>query len=256
MILLDEPALTLHGRAQADFLRFINERLATVGSVIYTTHSPFMVETGKLERTRIAEDQGPDKGAVVNQEPMTVASDSLFPLQAALRYDIAQHLFIGDTNLLVEGPSDLLYLDLIGRRLSAEGRSALDERWRILPAGGSSNIPAFVSLIGRELDVTVLVDSGTEGAGRLDAAMAAGRLKKSRLVRVGEVTKTTYSDVEDLFTVPDSLALYNHAFASNVKEKDLLGVTASSRGSRRSTGNTTTTSPQTHCFATPRRSML
>lgn len=41
VVLLDEPALTLHGRAQADFLRFINERLAPNAPVPYTTHSPF-----------------------------------------------------------------------------------------------------------------------------------------------------------------------------------------------------------------------
>lgn len=44
IVLLDEPALSLHGRAQADFLRFINERLAPNSPVLYTTHSPFMVE--------------------------------------------------------------------------------------------------------------------------------------------------------------------------------------------------------------------
>src|SRR5665811_2117095 len=94
---------------------------------------------------------------VVSGDPLAVGDDSLFPLQAALGYDVAQHLFIGDTNLLVEGPSDFLYLDAISRHLGTLGHKSLDERWRILPAGGSSNIPAFVTLLGRELNVTVLV---------------------------------------------------------------------------------------------------
>lgn len=42
VILLDEPAVGLHAKAQADFLRFIEERLAKRCQVIYTTHSPFM----------------------------------------------------------------------------------------------------------------------------------------------------------------------------------------------------------------------
>ncbi len=122
-----------------------------------------MVETDKVGRVRIVEDGGPDTGATVTQEALEVREGSLFPLQAALGYDIAQHLFIGSTNLLVEGPSDFVYLDALSRWLLEHGRTGLDERWRVLPTGGASNIPAFVSLMGQNLDVTVLVDSGTEG---------------------------------------------------------------------------------------------
>lgn len=221
VVLLDEPGLTLHGRAQADFLRFINERLASAVQVLYTTHSPFMVETDKIDRVRIVEDQGPKTGATVTREALTVGEGSLFPLQAALGYDVAQHLFIGDTNLLVEGPSDFVYLDALSRRLQQDGRTSLDERWRILPAGGAANIPAFISLMGRELEVTVLVDSGTEGANRLDHAIQAGRLNQDRLVRVGEITDSTHADIEDLFTIDDYLLLYNEAFSTTVSPDDL-----------------------------------
>ena len=42
-ILLDEPGLPLHGRAQQDLIRYINERLRPEHQVIYTSHSPFMI---------------------------------------------------------------------------------------------------------------------------------------------------------------------------------------------------------------------
>jgi len=214
VVLLDEPGMTLHGRAQGDFLRFINERLAGAAQVVYTTHSPFMVETDKIGRVRIVEDGGPDTGATVTQEALQVREGSLFPLQAALGYDIAQHLFIGPANLLVEGPSDFVYLDALSRRLSSQGRTGLDERWRILPTGGASNIPAFVALMGQNLDVTVLVDSGTEGADRLNRAVDAARLKRNRIVQVSDVTGQRHSDIEDLFEVDDYLALFNKAFGT------------------------------------------
>jgi predicted ATP-dependent endonuclease of OLD family len=221
IVLLDEPGLSLHGRAQADFLRFINERLAPNAQVIYTTHSPFMVETDRMDRVRIVEDKGPKLGSVVSADALGVGDDSLFPLQAALGYDIAQHLFIGDTNLLVEGPSDFLYLDTISRYLESLGRKSLNERWRILPAGGSSNIPAFITLLGRNLNVTVLVDSGTEGVGRLQNAMEAGRLKSDRLISVGEITGCRHADIEDLFTESDYLELFNVAFGTKLKSGQL-----------------------------------
>ncbi|MFD4977659.1 ATP-dependent endonuclease [Streptomyces sp. NPDC058424] len=176
VVLLDEPGLSLHGRAQADFLRFINERLAPVAQVIYTTHSPFMVETARLDRVRIVEDRGPDTGAVVTDEVLSVTDDSLFPLQAALGYDIAQNLFVGPDNLLVEGTSDYTYLTLISDFLKEAGRTHLDDRWRILPAGGATNIPAFVALIGTSLQATVLIDSTPAGVAKLKTLTNKGLL--------------------------------------------------------------------------------
>jgi len=221
VVLLDEPALTLHGKAQADFLRFINDRLAPVAQVLYTTHSPFLVETDRINRVRVVEDRGPDLGAHVSADAMMVGDDTLFPLQAALGYDVAQHLFVGDTNLLVEGPSDYLYLDVFGRHLRDSGGEGLATSWRILPAGGSGNIPAFVTLMGRELQVTVVVDSGTEGTGKLQSAIAANRLSQRRLISIAEITGKKNGDIEDLFAVEDYLLVYNKAFGSKLKATDL-----------------------------------
>lgn len=219
VILLDEPALTLHAKAQRDFLRFINERLAPNGQVIYTTHSPFMVE--QIERVRVVEDRGGEIGSITSSDSLEVGTDSAFPLQAALGYDISQNLFIGERNLLVEGPSDLVYLDLFSRRLRELEREGVDERWRILPAGGSSNVPAFVSLLGRKVDVTVLLDSGTEGLGKVEAAISANKIDIDKIVFVGSVLKQKHADIEDLFLPDDYLALYNTAFNKNYNIEEL-----------------------------------
>lgn len=221
VVLLDEPGLTLHARAQGDLLRFINERLANAVQVLYTTHSPFLVETDKIDRVRIVEDGGPQTGASVTQEALSVGESSIFPLQAALGYDVAQHLFIGQTNLLVEGPSDFVYLDAVGRLLRDGRRTALEEHWRVLPTGGAANIPAFVALMGQSLDVTVLIDSGTEGAERLEKAVDAARLQRNRVVQISEITGRRHSDIEDLFEVDEYLDLFNKAFGTSISVGDL-----------------------------------
>jgi len=221
IVLLDEPAIGLHGRAQADFLRLINERLARAGQVLYTTHSPFMVEPGHLDRVRIVEDQGPDKGAVVSSQVLATDKDSLFPLQAALGYDIAQSLFIGPDNLVIEGTSDFTYLDVLSRYLREQGRIGLDPRWRLTPVGSAANIPTFVALLGRHLDVTVVVDAGTQGMQRLKQMIDQGLLDKHRFITIGDVTGTRYADIEDLFSGGDYLDLFNGAMARKVKVKDL-----------------------------------
>lgn len=221
IVLLDEPALGLHGRAQADFLRFINERLASSRQVIYTTHSPFMIETGKMERVRIVEDRGPKEGSQVTSDVFTTDRDSLFPLQAALGYDIAQSLFIGPDNLLLEGTSDFTYLTVLSDFLATKGRTTLSERWTPLPTGSGSNIATFVALLGGHLDVTVLIDSDTKGSQKLTELAVRGLLDADRLITVGAVLGVKNADIEDIFSPGDYLKLYNGAFGEQRKVGEL-----------------------------------
>ncbi len=220
VILLDEPALELHPRAQRDFLRFINERLAPRHQVFYTTHSPFMIEPERLERVRMVEDKGRGVGAVVSADVLTADADSFFPLQAALGYDIAQSVFSRPDSLLVQKTSDYTYLTVLSDHLRQFGREHLNGRWQILPAGGLANIPAVVALTGRQMGVTVLVESDG-GSEKLVELAKAGFLKTKRLVTVAEVTGAARADVEDLFEVDDYLALYNQAFGKALKAVDL-----------------------------------
>ena len=151
VLLLDEPGLSLHGKAQGDLLRFIDDKLAASHQVIYSTHSPFMVPADKLQRVRIVEDKV-DKtktprrsyGTKVSEDVLEVEADTLFPLQGALGYEATQTLFVGEHTLLVEGPSDILYLQALSTALKARGRTALDSRWTICPAGGIDRIMPFV----------------------------------------------------------------------------------------------------------------
>jgi predicted ATP-dependent endonuclease of OLD family len=163
IILLDEPGLGLHGKAQADFLRFIEERLAPKRQVIYTTHSPFMVQPNKLERARIVEEKSRDEGSKVTSDVLTTDPDTLFPLQGALGYDLAQHMFISKNNLILEGTSDYTYIIAISDYLIEKGRHGLRPDWTLIPVGGADLIPTFVALLGIHLDLTVVVDARKEG---------------------------------------------------------------------------------------------
>ncbi len=224
VILLDEPAVGLHARAQADFLRFIEERLTKRCQVIYTTHSPFMVQPGKLERVRLVEDQGKETGALVTEDVLTRDPDTLFPLQGALGYDLVQHLFVAENNLVVEGTSDYAYLKVISDYFVSKGRTALDPKWSIVPVGGADAVPTFVALLGSHLKITVLVDSRKEGHQRLERMSKDGYLEKKRIILVGDVLGQKTGDIEDLFEVAEYLDLYNKAFGKTLKEKDLKGM--------------------------------
>jgi predicted ATP-dependent endonuclease of OLD family len=133
ILLLDEPGLGLHAAAQADLLRFIEERLAPEHQVLFTTHSPFLVDAKRLERVRTVEDVD-HLGTKVSADVLSTSKDTRFPLQAALGYDLAQTLFIGPNSLVVEGPADLVYFLVVGQHLESLGRTRLDPRWVVCRA--------------------------------------------------------------------------------------------------------------------------
>jgi len=221
IILLDEPALALHARAQADFLHFIETTLAAHHQVLYTTHSPFMVDPGHLERVRVVEDSGPEVGSVVRTQLMSHDPDTLSPLQGALGYDIAQNLFVGPDNLVVEGLSDYTYLTVMSEVLRDRGRAHLDPRWRVLPAGGAGTMPAVVALVGQELDATVVVDGGKRPPQKLANLVDEGLLDGTRVIVLGELTGLKKADIEDLFHVDDYLRFYNGALGAKVTTRQL-----------------------------------
>lgn len=151
VILLDEPGLSLHGRAQADLLRYIKERLLPKYQVVYTTHSPFMVDLADLRTVRTVEDvvkDGEVLGTKVGDKVLSSDPDTILPLRAVLGYDLTQSLFAGAHTLLVELPSDLLYLRWASNELRANDRTTLDSRWAISPTGGVGKVANFVALFG------------------------------------------------------------------------------------------------------------
>lgn len=215
ILLLDEPGLNLHASAQADLLRYI-EDLAKEYQVIYTTHSPFMIDSNHLERVRTVYDS--DAGSIISNAIQEKDPDTLFPLQAALGYDIAQNLFISKNNLLVEGPADLLYLTIISSILESEKREGLKDSITIVPIGGMDKVASFISLLrGSKLNIVCLLDSFSDQKGkqRIDDLIKIKIIKDRNVRYFDEFVKTTNgkADIEDLFEKSEYLDLFNKAFS-------------------------------------------
>lgn len=94
-------------------------------------------------------------------------SDTLFPLQAALGYDIAQNLFINKNNLLVEGVSDLVYLTVMSSILEESGLQGIKDEITIVPVGGLDKVTSFISLLrGQNLNIVCALDNFTDQKGK------------------------------------------------------------------------------------------
>jgi hypothetical protein len=160
-----------------------------------------MIQPSKLERCRTVEDVDHD-GTQISQELWKARADTVFPLLGALGVDVTQTLVIGPNQLLVEGPSDVVYLTVMSEAVREAGGTPLDPRWTITPVGGLDKVPSFVSLLGgSDLSIAVLMDVAGGGNQRIAQLASRGLLDKSRLVYLTEITGTSEADIEDLFTV-------------------------------------------------------
>lgn len=216
ILLLDEPGLSLHGRAQEDLLTLIDERLATKHQVIYTTHSPFMVSPKHFERVRTVIDHR-EGGTKVSEEIFKADTDTAFPLLAAMGIEMTQTLFVADDTLLVEGPSDMIYLDIFNDAAEAAGRAGLDQRWVVTPIGGAGKLSTFAALLGaNKVNVVVLVDSSTKDVQAVQQLRANDQLAENGLVEIKEFTGAGDSDIEDLFDRDFYIELVNRAYATEL----------------------------------------
>jgi predicted ATP-dependent endonuclease of OLD family len=236
ILLLDEPGLFLHGTAQADLLRYMEDELKPNHQVIYTTHSPFMVHPERFNRVRIVEDKSLEseeelsmaqRGTKVTIDVLSVGRGSLFPLQHALGFEIAQTLFVGPNCLIVEGVSDLLILQSISAFLKEKGMTCLDKLWVITPVGGADKVPTFVALIGAQkgIRLATLIDIQRKDKQKIENLYKSKLIRMKNVLTFGMFTGVEESDLEDMFEVGFYLDLVNREFASElaspIKEQEL-----------------------------------
>jgi len=202
IILLDEPGLGLHARAQTDLMRFIREQLLPAYQVVYTTHSPFMVDVDHMEGLRTVEDMSDGEtvlGTKVGDRALSTDPDTLFPIRAALAYDVARRVVTGPQTLLVDRPSDVLYLKWFSRELQLQGRSHLAPAWSLVPIGGLDSIAPFVSLFaGQAQKIVVLTDGLMTHPRRLEGMWERGLLQFGRILRPALYVDREDAQIEDM----------------------------------------------------------
>ena len=230
VLLLDEPGLSLHAKAQKDLLRFFEAELTSRHQVIYTTHSPFMIDSNHPDRVRLVENQSlkedsnqkkyRDLGTKVSSNPFTVSKGSLLPLQAALGYDISQNMLIGKNNLIVEGVSDQVYITTISSYLEKQGMEGLDPTWTIVPAGGIDKVPSLTRLLGAntDLDLAVLVDARKNGMKKIENLYEDGIIDKNSVMTYADfIPSKDEADVEDMFTPYFYLDLIHRVYGRSIR---------------------------------------
>jgi hypothetical protein len=168
ILLLDEPGISLHPLAQRDLSAFF-DGLADTNQLIYTSHSPFLVDPDRLDRARKVY-VGVDGTSKVTAELRAADGDIAqrgagYAVHAALGLTVAESLLLGCEPVVVEGPSDQHYLSGIKTILVAAGKLQPGREFVFPPAGGTKGVKAVASILGgrnEELPVAFF-DSDVQG---------------------------------------------------------------------------------------------
>lgn len=206
IILMDEPDSFLSILGQRNLLAVFESLVSFESSnqtcqLVYTTHSPFLINQNFPRRVRVVTKEEAEEGT---QYQGRSSSRRYEPVRSALGINCAQTLFMGATNLVLEGPTDqYLLTEVIRANLTPETVSlwldlnsiaivsadGVDNVERVLSASqwGDEPIPATVVVIdadrpdvlkritGQERDAKRLVE--TEFALSLDQLLADSKDK-------------------------------------------------------------------------------
>lgn len=222
ILLLDEPGLYLHATSQGDLLKHLAGDFGN--QVLYTTHSPFMVPTDNLDAVRTVNIQQ-DAGTTVSNDPSGDAR-TLFPLQAALGFNLAQSLFVGPANLVVEGVTDYWIISSVSEHLRTLGKVALPESLTITPAGGAQKVSYMVALLASErLHVLVLLDEERQARNAKDELVKNKLIRDENIVFVTDAfdsnSRPPEADIEDLLDQAVYDALVQESYKDELAGKTL-----------------------------------
>lgn len=153
IILIDEPGLYLHATAQDDVLRFLNNEIDN--QVIFTTHSPYLLDIDKLNSLKLVV-RGNSGTNIVQKYYDCKDQETITPLVTAIGYNISKNpIELGNgLNVITEGISDRFYLLAFLKLFN------ISKKINVIPSTGSQNIHLLVSLcIGWSLEYKVLLDN-------------------------------------------------------------------------------------------------
>jgi 5S rRNA maturation endonuclease (ribonuclease M5) len=204
ILLLDEPGHSLHPLAQRDLSAFF-ANLSKTNQIVYTTHSPFLIDADRLERAR---------KVYIGADGTTKATDNLryeegndrnsgaaYAVHSALNLSISESLLVGCEPVIVEGRADQIYMTTI-KTLLISGGLITPGRELVFPPGGGTRTARTVAsiLTGRDDSLPfMLLDGDTMGLRmRTELQSSLYSEKKELVLNTDDFVGFEKSEIEDL----------------------------------------------------------
>ena len=194
VILIDEPGLYLHATAQTDILNNL-EDAGKLSQIIFTTHSPYLIEHDKLGRIRLVLKETINGTTIENKIHKVSDKETLTPILSAIGMGLNQGISNAEkvNNVIVEGMSDYYYF-------TAFKQLTNNTEINFIFGGGAGNMPKIGMILqGWGCNVLYLYDN--------DKAYqdAQKNIKQEWLILTKDqlLTLPVEGSVEDVFTHND-----------------------------------------------------
>ena len=206
IILLDEPGVFLHSIAQEELMNLLYNLSKKDNQIIYTTHSPSMINFDKIQNIRAIEKDEKGNSCIYNkisEFPIDSKSkhETITPIINAMGYKMKYNVGINSkkTNIIVEGITDYFYLQ--SYMLLKDIKD-----YNIIASTGANNIPAISSILyGWGCQFVILLDNDTKGRSVYDSIHDSEMPYKDKIIFANgkEYTKDMDEEIEDLFSETD-----------------------------------------------------
>lgn len=221
IFVLDEPGSKLHPSGQKDLLKYLEE-LSEDFRVIYTTHSPFLINRLYPNRVRILERHN-SKGTIFKNKGF---SKNWHPMRSALGLSISDSFYYSEKALLVEGPEDIIYIGALLSLFNSQNEVEVNtDIFSFIDAGGEGNLPAMVQImIEEDRPIMVLMDSDSERTyNRIDKKRKELRSGLLVLNQINDFKKEAIS-IEDLLPKELLRASLNNYIAELIEDESIVLV--------------------------------
>ena len=215
VLLIDEPAIHMHVNAQREVLNLFNSLATGSRYLLYTTHSPYMIDVNHMENIKaIIKENGVANIVDVHRSCGSAgAQDSWTPvceaLGASLRYNVGP--CSSKLNLICEGPSDACYISTMLDFFHVD----CDSRPNIIAAMGVFNVHNIVAiLLGWGCKICALMDNDAAGESEREKViqyLEELNVDDAKIVRVCERSGTT---IESLISNADCMKFWGFDSAS------------------------------------------
>jgi predicted ATP-dependent endonuclease of OLD family len=203
VLLIDEPGVSLHARAQEDVLKVFDDIKEKI-QIIYTTHSPHLIDVNKLYRIlavqRAIEDDMKSETLVYSARALKSATaDTLSPIYSTMGARLSQQEIIkSSNNVIVKDLASFYFLKAI---IALTG---FEKECYFLPASGAESIPMMVNImIGWGIDYIILNFGNAEERGVHEQLRKEQYDNKIDLAKKQMLFMEEYQDTEDLFSTID-----------------------------------------------------
>jgi len=228
ILLLDNPGVYLHPSGQKDMLHTLEE-IARTSQIIFTTHSPFLIDRKRLGRVRIVRKSGLREGSTVTEKFHVSDFDALQPIRAAIGMTLGDTLFGTKKSLIVEGYSDYLILEGMSAFCKRMGLGHLGPKVSIVSVGSADKVPYYALLLSKEnLAYAIILDNDPKGRRIKKLLLTEYGIKPERIITLDcidpERLGGTDLEIEDLIDKAFYNRVVNEAYEKVFQSKSVKKI--------------------------------